>query len=63
MSHPFAWSEDCGHFTSRFKGALFGLGAGEDHPALHNPEYDFPDDLIDPGVSLFSEIINRLQEL
>lgn len=63
MSHPFAWSEDFGHFTSRFKGALFGLGAGEDHPALHNPKYDFPDDLIDPGVSLFSEIINRLQEL
>jgi amidohydrolase len=63
MSHPFAWSEDFGHFTSRFKGALFGLGAGKDHPALHHPDYDFPDDLIDPGVSLFIEIINRVQEL
>ncbi|MDF1544962.1 MAG: amidohydrolase [bacterium] len=63
ISHPFAWSEDFGHFTSRFKGALFGLGAGEDHPALHHPDYDFPDDLIDPGISLFMETINNLQEL
>lgn len=63
MSHPFAWSEDFGHFTSQFKGTLFGLGAGKDHPALHHPDYDFPDDLIDPGVSLFIETLNRLQEL
>jgi amidohydrolase len=57
---PFAWSEDFGHFTSQYKGALFGLGSGEDHPVLHHPDYDFPDDLIEPGVELFMGIIHQL---
>ncbi|MBD3854897.1 MAG: peptidase dimerization domain-containing protein, partial [Acidobacteria bacterium] len=39
----YPWSEDFGWFTRRFKGALFGLGAGHEAPALHSPEYDFPD--------------------
>ena len=56
---PFAWSEDFGHFTARYKGALFGLGAGQAHPALHHPEYDFPEKLLEPGIELFSEIIHR----
>ncbi len=53
---PFPWSEDFGHFTAAGPGALFGLGAGERHPALHNPDYDFPDDLLAPGVRLFERI-------
>ncbi|NIP42441.1 MAG: amidohydrolase [candidate division Zixibacteria bacterium] len=57
---PFPWSEDFGNFTDRYKGALIGLGAGENQPALHHPTYDFPDDLIIIGVQLFEEIIRRL---
>lgn len=57
---PFAWSEDFGHFTSACPGALFGLGAGEDHPALHSPDYDFPDRLIPAGVRLFTGIIRKI---
>ncbi|MBC8492024.1 MAG: amidohydrolase [Candidatus Marinimicrobia bacterium] len=57
---PFPWSEDFGHFTSRFRGALFGLGAGVDHPALHNPDYNFPDDLIEIGIKIYGEIIRRI---
>jgi amidohydrolase len=57
---PFAWSEDFGHFTARYNGALFGLGAGENHPVLHHPEYDFPEELIQPGIDLYSAIIRRL---
>ncbi|MFH2055369.1 MAG: amidohydrolase [bacterium] len=57
---PFGWSEDFGHFTDRFRGALFGLGAGEHHPALHNPTYDFPEELIEPGMKLFTRIIENL---
>lgn len=57
---PFPWSEDFGHFTAGFKGAMFGLGAGVDHPALHHPKYDFPDDLIDIGIKIYAEIIRRL---
>lgn len=58
--HPFAWSEDFGHFTALAPGALFGLGAGADHPALHRPEYDFPDELIDVGINLFRKILKEL---
>ena len=37
-----------------------GPGAGIDHPALHNPDYDFPDDLIPLGINMFAEIIRRI---
>ncbi len=49
---PFPWSEDFGHFTSRWPGALVGLGSGVEHPALHSPGYDFPDELIGIGSAL-----------
>jgi amidohydrolase len=56
----YPWSEDFGWFTRRFKGAIFGLGAGRDHPALHSPGYDFPDELIPLGIVLFEGLIERL---
>ena len=56
----YPWSEDFGWFTRRFKGALFGLGAGQEHPALHSPGYDFPDELIPVGIVLFEGLIERL---
>lgn len=60
--HPVAWSEDFGHFTSAHPGVLFGLGSGDDQPALHAPGYDFPDALIEPGSRLLSEIAHRALE-
>lgn len=57
---PFKWGEDFGFFTSRFKGCMFGLGSGEESPALHNPDYDFPDELIETGVKMFSEITDAI---
>lgn len=59
LSEPMKWGEDFGLFTEHFKGAMFGLGAGNGHPALHNPDYDFPDSLIETGSNLFFEIINQ----
>ena len=56
---PFKWSEDFGHFTSKYKGALFGLGAGTKTPQLHNPDYDFPDDVLETGVLIFYSIIKK----
>lgn len=53
---PFRWSEDFGLFGSVSKSALFVLGAGVDTPSLHNPDYDFPDELIPLGVRLFERI-------
>jgi amidohydrolase len=55
--HPFKWGEDFGLFTSKFKGCMFGLGSGENCPALHNPDYDFPDELIQSGRDIFAGII------
>lgn len=57
---PFRWSEDFGHFTHAFKGALFGLGSGENQPALHNPDYDFPDKLIETGSAIFYAVVEQL---
>lgn len=60
LSHPFRWSEDFSHFTEKFRGAMFGLGAGLDTPKVHNPDYDFPDTLIKPGIKMFTTIINQI---
>jgi amidohydrolase len=58
MPKPFRWSEDFGHFTASFPSVLFGIGSGENHPALHNPDYDFNDALITPSVALFTQILD-----
>lgn len=58
---PFKWGEDFGLFTQLMKkGAMFGLGSGENTPALHNPDYDFPDKIIETGVKMFSSIIDKI---
>ena len=57
---PFKWAEDFGYFTSQYKGCMFGLGAGKDQPALHNPDYDFPDSITATGVNIFHSIIKNL---
>jgi amidohydrolase len=54
---PFRWSEDFGLFTKGRAGVLFGLGSGEDQPQLHNPDYDFPDELIAIGTPLFERVV------
>ena len=57
QKHPFKFGEDFGVFTQRYPGAMFGLGSGVDTPALHNPDYDFPDEIIETGIAMFKEII------
>lgn len=54
---PFRFGEDFGLFTQIYEGGMFGLGAGESTPALHNPDYDFPDELIDTGKNVFLQLI------
>jgi amidohydrolase len=49
----FRASEDFGRFGAVSRSAMLFLGAGEDHPALHNPNYDYPDDLIPIGARIF----------
>ena len=58
---PFEFGEDFGLFTEHYKGAMFGLGSGENQPSLHNPDYDWPDEITDTGAEIFykiSEIID-----
>lgn len=60
LEKPFRWSEDFGHFTRNYTGALFGLGSGKDCPALHNPDYDFPDEIIERGSFTFYKIAEKI---
>lgn len=57
LKAPFKWGEDFGLFTQQVPGAMFGIGAGEDLPALHNPDYDFPDEITMTAAELFHQIL------
>ncbi|MEH6831345.1 MAG: amidohydrolase [Sulfitobacter sp.] len=58
MPTPMRWSEDFGRYGGDgAKATLLYVGAGETHPQLHNPDYDFPDALIPLVTDLFSGII------
>jgi amidohydrolase len=57
---PFQWSEDFGLFSQACPAFLFGLGAGEDCPQLHEGTYDFPDELIETGVRIFEGIVRKV---
>lgn len=58
---PMRASEDFGRFgAAGAKAAMVFLGAGVDHPRLHNPDYDFPDELIPQGVRIFARVVQDL---
>jgi amidohydrolase len=60
LKEPFRWSEDFGYYTKDIKAGFFGLGAGEEHPALHNPHYDFPDEIIETGINMFYSLYKKI---
>jgi amidohydrolase len=57
---PMRASEDFGVFGWGAKAAMLCLGPGEDYAGLHNPDYDFPDDLIPVGSAIFERIARDL---
>ena len=57
---PMRASEDFGVFGHGAASAMLFLGAGETHPALHNPDYDFPDALIPIGARIFLRTARNL---
>lgn len=57
---PMRASEDFGRFGQQARAAMFFLGAGERHPSLHNPDYDFPDELIPLGAAVFMRTLRSL---
>ncbi len=53
-------SEDFGLFGRNARAAMFLFGSGEAAPQLHNPDYDFPDELIEPGARIFVRVVRNL---
>lgn len=60
IEKPFRWSEDFGYFTEKYDTCYFGLGSGKNQPKLHNPDFDFPDDIIETGINLFYAIYKKI---
>lgn len=60
LEKPFKWSEDFGYFSDKYETCYFGLGSGINQPPLHNPDFDFPDDIIETGINIFNTIYQRL---
>lgn len=56
---PSRGSEDFGLFGRGAKSAMFLLGSG-DTAHLHNPDFDFPDDAIGTGASVFMRALRNL---
>ncbi|MGY9033647.1 MAG: amidohydrolase, partial [Rhodobacterales bacterium] len=42
------------------KATMLCFGPGKGYATLHNPDFDFPDDLIPVGVSIFDRIARDL---
>jgi len=59
-TEPFRWSEDFGNYTSKYKGVFWGIGSGEDHAQLHNPDYDFPEEIIPVGLTIYYDMIREI---
>lgn len=59
IQNTFRPSEDFGVFSHKFRGALFGIGAGENHPGLHQSHYDFPEELLESGILIFWQLLHK----
>lgn len=46
LAEPMRWSEDFGWYCKKTKGVFFGIGAGEDCPALHTASFCYQDALL-----------------
>lgn len=60
ITEPFRWSEDFAAISAVSRGAMFAYGAGINKPQIHNPDYCFPDELIERGSELFFKIYQQL---
>ncbi len=62
QNYPFKFGEDFGWFSRYYKTGMFGLGSGKNTPPLHNPSYDFPNEIISTGIAMFGGIIKEIIE-
>ena len=54
---PAMGAEDFSYMLQQKEGAYIWLGAGRDHKNLHSPLYDFNDDILPLGASLWVRIV------
>lgn len=57
LPDPFRWSEDFGYYLRHCKGAMFGAGAGENHPDLHTESYTFNDIIIPAVLAVYKNLL------
>ncbi|MBP5239477.1 MAG: amidohydrolase [Oscillospiraceae bacterium] len=53
MENLWRASEDFGYYLKQCPGAMFYIGNGKEHPALHTGGYDFNDRILKTAVDLF----------
>lgn len=56
LQDPLRASEDFGHYLKHKPGCYFFLGSGENCVNLHNPEYQFPNEVLSHGVDAFAAL-------
>ena len=54
---PAMGAEDFSYMLQQKEGAYIWLGAGRDHQNLHSPLYDFNDDILPMGASLWVRMV------
>jgi hippurate hydrolase len=60
--HPFppvTGSEDFAYYLQHRPGCFFRLGNGEDGAMLHNPRYDFNDEILTVGAAFWTRLVER----
>ncbi len=56
---PSMGSEDFAFMLQKRPGSYIWLGAGEDHPNLHSPHYDFNDDILPIGARYWARLVEE----
>ncbi len=53
LEQPFRWSEDFAEYLLCYPGLFLGIGIGDGARPLHDPEYQFPTDVIGQAANCF----------
>jgi hippurate hydrolase len=56
---PCMGSEDFAFMLQNKPGSYVWLGAGENHPNLHSPHYDFNDEILPVGASYWAKLVEE----
>jgi hippurate hydrolase len=59
---PVTGSEDFAYYLQKKPGCFLRLGNGADSPMLHNPSYDFNDELLTVGAAYWTRLVERFLE-